>query len=168
MREFTCEACGGTFTSELTDEQAMAESRKIFGEHIEKDKCAIICDDCYKKMTSERSPVSAEAIEVSQRYAVAFVKSEKLNLDYADLPPDERMMTFIFSVIRDKIKIGRAAEGMPENQPLPGHFYLLVLQNMMELIPQVLMAFQMMDRMSPAALQFVLEGRDPNVEKMPE
>lgn len=50
--EFRCKHCGGVFEKKWTEENALAEYRKIFGklpDAIKKDK-AELCDDCYRKL----------------------------------------------------------------------------------------------------------------------
>jgi hypothetical protein len=46
--EFTCYCCGGTFTKERTDEEAMAEYRDTFGE-AERAEGVSFCDECYEQ-----------------------------------------------------------------------------------------------------------------------
>jgi len=49
--EFRCKQCGGIFEEEWTEEQALAEYRKIFGRlpnALKEDKEAL-CDGCYRK-----------------------------------------------------------------------------------------------------------------------
>lgn len=48
MCEYTCEACGETFVSDRTDEDAEAEFQHLFG-NIPKEERAIICEDCFIK-----------------------------------------------------------------------------------------------------------------------
>lgn len=49
MSEYTCELCHETFERTRSDEDALAESRKLFGE-VEMSELAIVCDDCFKKL----------------------------------------------------------------------------------------------------------------------
>ena len=44
---YTCSTCGGTFAKEITDEESIRESEKIFGPIPEEDR-RIVCDDCFK------------------------------------------------------------------------------------------------------------------------
>jgi hypothetical protein len=46
--EFTCAECDGTFDKAWSDEEAMEENRRLFGEPD--DDLVVICDDCFKKM----------------------------------------------------------------------------------------------------------------------
>lgn len=43
---FKCAECGGTFQKARTDEEALAESKKQFGD-LPSEKLAVICDHCY-------------------------------------------------------------------------------------------------------------------------
>jgi hypothetical protein len=45
--EFTCYCCGGTFTKEWTDEEAMAEYRDNFGK-AKRAEGVSFCDECYE------------------------------------------------------------------------------------------------------------------------
>ena len=50
--EFRCKQCRGVFEKKWTEENALAEYRKIFGklpDELKKDK-AELCDDCYRKL----------------------------------------------------------------------------------------------------------------------
>lgn len=55
--QFICEQCGGVFDKEVTDEEAMKESKEIFGD-IPQNQLAIVCDDCFKKVM-ERVKISS-------------------------------------------------------------------------------------------------------------
>lgn len=46
--KFTCSACGGTFNSCWSDEEALAELRATFDVPV--TECVAVCDDCYKIM----------------------------------------------------------------------------------------------------------------------
>lgn len=49
-RQYECENCGETFESEWTEEEAIAEAKKNFGDDWDmSDKCSI-CDDCYNTL----------------------------------------------------------------------------------------------------------------------
>lgn len=112
------------------------------------------------------SPITPEQVQITKRYAGAFTKSAALKDHFADLAIDERMMTFMFAIMRDKIELGREVEQVPDNEPTPAHFYPLVMENLMELIPISTMAFQLMDRLSPAGFQMLMEGKEPNKEEL--
>ena len=45
---FQCEACGGTFEKGCTNQQALEEMKKNFGDLPEENQ-AVICDVCYQK-----------------------------------------------------------------------------------------------------------------------
>ena len=47
--QYRCAACGGVFDKGWSDEDAKAEHTKTFPE-TPLDDCAIVCDDCYKRM----------------------------------------------------------------------------------------------------------------------
>lgn len=46
---FECEHCHRTFTKVWTDEQALDDATKVFGE-IEESERAIVCEDCYERI----------------------------------------------------------------------------------------------------------------------
>lgn len=46
--EYQCASCGGVFEYGWTDDKAVMELANNFP-GIEKDDCAVICDDCYQK-----------------------------------------------------------------------------------------------------------------------
>jgi cytochrome c1 len=48
--EYVCAACGGTFRTTWTDEEAVADSVKVFGVQPTPESSAVICDDCYQQM----------------------------------------------------------------------------------------------------------------------
>jgi len=50
--EYICAVCFHTYEKGWSDEDNLAEMRKIWGKIPEKEK-AVICDDCYKKRTPE-------------------------------------------------------------------------------------------------------------------
>jgi hypothetical protein len=47
---YTCDMCGGTFTSERSREEANAEARELFGVEnaSEQPDMAEVCDDCFR------------------------------------------------------------------------------------------------------------------------
>jgi len=54
---YICAACGGTFATKWSDEEAAAESREVFGVDPDTDPTmAIVCDDCYKAITTAFPP----------------------------------------------------------------------------------------------------------------
>jgi DNA-directed RNA polymerase subunit RPC12/RpoP len=46
---YTCDECGGTFKRDWSDEEALEESRILFGDIPEEER-AIVCDMCYKRI----------------------------------------------------------------------------------------------------------------------
>ena len=48
--KYTCAACGLTFDSAWSDEEAKLELKEVFGDVSSKD-CNIVCDDCYLEMS---------------------------------------------------------------------------------------------------------------------
>lgn len=46
---YTCAACGETFVSGWSEEEALAELKANFG-NIPKEDCSVVCDDCFKRM----------------------------------------------------------------------------------------------------------------------
>jgi DNA-directed RNA polymerase subunit RPC12/RpoP len=51
-KEYKCSMCGEVFESLWSDEEAIEETHENFGDY-EIEDCAVVCDDCYKRMTSE-------------------------------------------------------------------------------------------------------------------
>jgi hypothetical protein len=47
--QYRCDACGGVFDKGWTEEEALAELAEVFL-GFDKEECAVVCDDCYKKM----------------------------------------------------------------------------------------------------------------------
>jgi hypothetical protein len=47
--DYKCEHCGGTFTSERSDEEARAEALATWSEDPESGTMSLICDDCYQQ-----------------------------------------------------------------------------------------------------------------------
>lgn len=43
---YTCAECGGTFTTDWSDEEALDELEDNFS--VPPEQCAVVCDDCYK------------------------------------------------------------------------------------------------------------------------
>ena len=43
---YTCAACGETSESEISDEEALAEAKLLWGD-IPPEQRAVICDDCF-------------------------------------------------------------------------------------------------------------------------
>ena len=51
--QFKCARCGGIFDKEVTDEEALDESRTIFGS-VPIKNLAVVCDDCFNKVIERR------------------------------------------------------------------------------------------------------------------
>jgi rubredoxin len=49
IETYVCEMCGEEFEKGRSDEDAMRESKKQFGQ-VPESKLAIICDPCFKKL----------------------------------------------------------------------------------------------------------------------
>lgn len=47
---YTCSRCGGTFTSDWTDEDAAEEAKHVFGEIEASKPMSVVCDVCYREM----------------------------------------------------------------------------------------------------------------------
>lgn len=47
-RSYTCEACGGSFISEWSEEDAQREREHNFWADT---PCGVTCDECYRKIT---------------------------------------------------------------------------------------------------------------------
>jgi DNA-directed RNA polymerase subunit RPC12/RpoP len=45
--KYTCSACGEQLESDLSDDEAMKESKLLWGD-LQPSDLAIICDDCFK------------------------------------------------------------------------------------------------------------------------
>lgn len=77
---YTCTMCGGVFEKAWSDEEAVAEAKRYFGE-IPEEKRAIICDSCFNKIHPEKFPLATKiaktAIAKAQpsRQSVAPIKS---------------------------------------------------------------------------------------------
>lgn len=49
QNQYRCEMCEGVFNKGWSDEEAAAELGEKFPGHAQED-CAVVCDDCFKKM----------------------------------------------------------------------------------------------------------------------
>jgi len=47
---YKCAACDGVFEKEWSDDEAMDESRDLFGD-VPQSNLAVVCDDCFKAMS---------------------------------------------------------------------------------------------------------------------
>lgn len=45
---YKCAACGGEFDSERSDEDALAESKRLWGD-LPASALTVICDDCFQR-----------------------------------------------------------------------------------------------------------------------
>lgn len=51
MVSYTCDQCGGVFETDWSEEEAQAESKKLFPkEHAQGMTMARICDDCFQEI----------------------------------------------------------------------------------------------------------------------
>ncbi len=64
MSKYTCAICGGIFEKARTDEEALEESRQIFGD-IPKEEMEIVCDDCYEKIKPEKFPITVKVTKAA-------------------------------------------------------------------------------------------------------
>ncbi len=53
--EYTCALCGGVFKKGWPDEEAQAESKKLWG-NIPDEDMELVCDDCFKKCSPDANP----------------------------------------------------------------------------------------------------------------
>jgi hypothetical protein len=51
---YVCDACGGEFNKGWSDEEAHAEAVENFGRDGHAEDMAIVCDDCFQRMTDEQ------------------------------------------------------------------------------------------------------------------
>jgi hypothetical protein len=49
LGEFTCAECGETYGRQRTEEEALEEKDALFPD-VPIEDCAIVCDDCFKKL----------------------------------------------------------------------------------------------------------------------
>ena len=52
--EFKCDQCGGVFSYEWTEEEALKEKEDNGWKDIDMDDTAEVCDDCYNKIMGNR------------------------------------------------------------------------------------------------------------------
>lgn len=50
---YQCAECNGSFERGWSEEEAMAESKSLFGE-IPKKEQVVVCDNCFKSLVSEQ------------------------------------------------------------------------------------------------------------------
>ena len=60
VNEYQCAVCKGIFQTTWSDKEVIAEMKSIFGQSVLKKECAIVCDDCFKKMNPADYPASVE------------------------------------------------------------------------------------------------------------
>lgn len=58
---FTCQACGGRYVSDWTDDEAQAECRELFGD-IPLSQQVVLCTPCFAKMPHPRDTVDGERV----------------------------------------------------------------------------------------------------------
>jgi DNA-directed RNA polymerase subunit RPC12/RpoP len=51
--KYTCGDCGETFESAWSEEEALAEMHRDFGDLAQDDR-VVVCDDCYQAMEAKR------------------------------------------------------------------------------------------------------------------
>ena len=51
--DYTCSMCGETYERPISDEEAFEETKENFGSSVQPEDCAIVCDDCYKKVMGQ-------------------------------------------------------------------------------------------------------------------
>jgi rubredoxin len=50
--EITCDNCGLVFESDWSEEEALAEKERLFGDFPLED-CAHVCDECFKAIMAQ-------------------------------------------------------------------------------------------------------------------
>lgn len=55
QRQFACESCGGTFTSDWDEEEAHREAKINFSENYRTEEMARVCGDCYNAIMDHAS-----------------------------------------------------------------------------------------------------------------
>lgn len=48
--EYTCGVCQTKFRTDWPEEAALIELHEKFGAYFEAEDCAVVCDDCYKRL----------------------------------------------------------------------------------------------------------------------
>lgn len=56
---YICSECGGEFAKEIGDEEAWADSKRLFGDALTLENASIVCDACFKKI-KELYPLADE------------------------------------------------------------------------------------------------------------
>lgn len=59
---YRCEACGGDFESQRSDEDAKAEAAELFQQQPETHPMAVVCDACFTAMMKAK----AEHVEMAE------------------------------------------------------------------------------------------------------
>lgn len=67
---FTCAACGETYPKERPDEEALAESKLIWGDQTP-DDLAVICDDCFQR------GFAGEGLIIDERHEAPAERSDR-------------------------------------------------------------------------------------------
>lgn len=60
MLKYTCATCGDSCESDITEEEAKAEMKALWGD-IPEDQQVIICDDCFKEGMARMASESGDA-----------------------------------------------------------------------------------------------------------
>jgi DNA-directed RNA polymerase subunit RPC12/RpoP len=50
LGEFICADCHGTFQKTISDAEAFAADKQVFGDELTYENGVIICEDCYQKI----------------------------------------------------------------------------------------------------------------------
>jgi len=50
---YVCGLCHEEFFKGWSDNEAEAEANAVFGDDVLEEECAILCDDCYKKVMAK-------------------------------------------------------------------------------------------------------------------
>ena len=63
--QYRCASCNGIFEKGWSDEEAMEEKNRDFGNAPMED-CVVVCDDCYQKFRPDTHPKEYEAYKSAQ------------------------------------------------------------------------------------------------------
>ena len=65
MSAYTCERCGNTYETEVTDAEAMAEAEA--NGFLDTGPTAVICDDCYQEFMAWLTPEKKAEMDAEYR-----------------------------------------------------------------------------------------------------